>query len=219
MAAQLYAFPAQTALDLPQSLTEKYRPQQLSEFVGLDKPRKIMANLAARPYSSNWLFVGPSGTGKTTMAIALANAIPAEMHLIPSQKCTAQAIEDVRRVCQYVPSAGHRFHLVLIDEADQMSNAAQIALLSKLDSSDPAPSTIWIFTCNSVDRLEPRFLSRCRVLEFSSYGMSAGIAGLLERVWRNETNAPAPNFARICKESNNNARAALMAVETELLCL
>ena len=166
MSAQPIPFPSQETFDFPTPLTEKYRPRRLSEFAGLDKPRKIMSALAARPYSSNWLFIGPSGTGKTTLALALAEAIPAEVHMIPSQKCTAQAIEDVRRTCQYVPSEGFRFHLVLIDEADQMSNAAQISLLSKLDSTDPAPNTIWVFTCNDTSRLEPRFLSRCRTLEF-----------------------------------------------------
>ena len=219
MSAQPIMFPSQPALDFPQALTEKYRPRRLADFAGLEKPKKIMASLAARPYSSVWLFIGPSGTGKTTLALALAQEMKAEIHLIPSQKCTAQAIEDVSRQCQYVPAEGFHFHLVLVDEADQMSSGAQVALLSKLDSTDPAPSTVWIFTANSTDRLEPRFLSRCRVLEFSSYGMSAGIVSLLERIWRNETDAPAPNFTRICKEACNNARASLMSLETELLAL
>lgn len=68
------------------------------------------------------------------------------------------------------------FHVVLADEADQMTNAAQLALLSKLDSTDPAPNTIWIFTANDTQRLERRFLSRCKLLEFSSYGLSSDIA-------------------------------------------
>jgi hypothetical protein len=53
-----------------------------------------------------------------------------------------------------------------------MTNAAQLALLSKLDSTDPASNTIWIFTANDTERLERRFLSRCKVLEFSSYGLA-----------------------------------------------
>lgn len=219
MAAQLLEFSNQGTLNFPMSLTEKYRPRRLADFAGLDKPKKIMAALAARPYSSNWLFSGPSGTGKSTLALALAEEIPAEVHLIPSQKCTAQAIEDVRRSCQYVPAQGYKFHLVLVDEADQMSTAAQIALLSKLDSTDPAPDTIWVFTCNDTSRLEPRFLSRCRTLEFSSYGMGPQATALLERIWQTEAPAGAepPNLARLVKEANNNVRGALMALETELM--
>jgi hypothetical protein len=57
-----------------------------------------------------------------------------------------------------------------------MTNAAQLALPSKLDSTDAVPNTIWIFTANDTERLERRFLSRCKLLEFSSYGLAAHIA-------------------------------------------
>ena len=63
---------AQSSIDFPAGLTERYRPHSLDEFVGLEKPKKICARLAARPIESAWLFVGPSGTGKTTMALTLA---------------------------------------------------------------------------------------------------------------------------------------------------
>src|SRR5258708_37500753 len=77
-----------------------------------------MARLAAQPFQSAWLFIGPSGTGKTTMALALAEAIPAELHHIPSQECNLENIERVRRTCQYVPMAGKRMHLIVVDEAE-----------------------------------------------------------------------------------------------------
>lgn len=99
-----------------------------------------------------------------------------------------------------------------------MSNAAQLALLSKLDSTDAVPNTIWIFTANDSERLEKRFLSRCRVLEFSSYGMRSEIASLLADVWQKETGQPGTlDWARIAKDSGTNVRAALSALELELL--
>jgi replication-associated recombination protein RarA len=200
-------------------LTEKYRPHSIADFVGLDKPKKILSKLASNPFPSAWLLVGPSGTGKTTMALALAEEIGCELHHIPSQNCNLENIERVRRTCQYVPMLGKRFHLVLVDEADRMSPAAQVALLSKLDATDSAPNTIWIFTCNGTDALEPRFLSRCRVLEFSSYGMSTQVADLLSKVWDAEggTTEEKPNFARLVKDSANNVRESLMRLETELM--
>ena len=86
--------------------------------------------------------------------------IPAEVHHIPSQECTVSNIQEKRRICQYVPSAGNKMHMILVDEADRMSDAAQVALLSQLDSTNFPPDTIFIFTCNDSTRLEPRFLSR-----------------------------------------------------------
>jgi hypothetical protein len=58
-----------------------------------------------------------------------------------------------------------------------------------------------------------------RVVEFSSYGIAKDATALLESIWRNEApqGSPAPNFARIVKESNNNVRAALMELELELM--
>ena len=74
-------------------LTEKYRPTNTSEFVGLDKAKKLCAKLAADPFDSAWLFVGASGTGKTTIALALVDELQAELHHIPSQNCTVEAIK------------------------------------------------------------------------------------------------------------------------------
>ncbi|HWF03628.1 MAG TPA: AAA family ATPase [Candidatus Angelobacter sp.] len=216
--ANLFGSQSQPVFDFPQSLTEKYRPQSISEFVGLDKPKKIMRKLAANPFPSAWLFVGPSGTGKTTMGLAFAKEINAELHHIPSQDCNLENIERVRKICQYVPMAGCTMHLILVDEADRMTQAAQISLLSKLDATNFPPNTIFIFTCNETGSLEPRFLSRCHVIEFSSYGMSSELSQLLEKVWTSETDSELrPNFARLVKDSANNAREALMRLETELM--
>ncbi len=208
----------QEAFSFPEPLAEKYRPRRIADFVGLEKPKKILAKLAESPYPSAWIFVGPSGTGKTTMALALAAAIPAELHLVPSQNCTLEAVERIRRTCQYVPLTGYKFHLVLVDEADRMSPAAQVCFLSKLDATDFPPNTIFVFTCNSTDGLEQRFLSRCRVLEFSSYGLASEAQKLLASIWEQETgSAHGPNFARIVKDSCNNVRDALMALEVEIM--
>jgi putative ATPase len=209
----------QSELCFPVSLTERYRPHSPAEFVGLSKPKQLCAKLAERPFDSAWLFIGPSGTGKTTMAMALAELIPAELHHVPSQSCDLATLERVSRTCNYVPMLGRKYHLVLVDEADQMSPAAQLFLLSKLDGTAPCPNTIWVFTANDQTRLQDRFLSRVKVVEFSSYGIAQDAATLLERVW--SENAPvaakAPNFARIVKESNNNVRESLQKLELELM--
>jgi DNA polymerase III delta prime subunit len=156
---------------------------------------------------------------KTSMAQALCSEIKGELTHIPSQKCTAQAIEDACYHCHFVPLTGG-FHVVLIDEADRMTPAAQLALLSKLDATAFPPNTVFIFTCNSKDGLEPRFLSRCRVIEFSSYGMAGEIAGYLDTIWHAEGgNGNAPDLARLAKECRNNVRDALMKLEVELMAL
>jgi hypothetical protein len=205
----------QTDLAFPQSLAEKYRPARIADFIGLERPKKILWAFCKRPASGAWLFVGPSGVGKSTMALAIATELAAELHKIPSQKCNAQSIEDTVRRCWYAPLTPGGFHVVLAGEADQMTNAAQLALLSKLDSTDPAPNTIWIFTANDTERLERRFL---KVLEFSSYGLAGESASYLDRVWHAEGgNDNAPDLARLAKDSRNNVRDCLMRLEVELM--
>lgn len=200
-------------------LTQKYRPTTLASFIGLDRPRRICEAIAARPYDSAWLFIGDSGLGKTTMALALADALPAELHHIPSQDCNLETLRKTLQDCQYYPRNGARKHLILVDEADQMTKAAQLYLLSKLDSTCMVPDTIWIFTCNATTNLEARFLSRCQNVEFSAYGAAPKVAAFLSDVWAAEApaGAAAPNFARIAKESTGNVRAALMTLQNELL--
>ena len=212
------------SLPFPEPLADKYRPERIADFCGLEKPKKIMNRFIANPYASEWLFEGPSGTGKTSMGLAIAKAVDGELHHIPSQACTAAYVNETCFKCYSVPilldpwRAG-KFHVVLVDEADQMTEGAQLAFLSKLDATAKPPQTIFIFTCNAVDRLQDRFLSRCRRVQFSSYGMASGISELLQRVWfgegQNTTNMP--NFQRIAKEANNNVRDALMTLEVELM--
>ena len=206
-------------LAFPQSLAEKYRSVTIAGFIGLEKAKKIMGKFATHPYQSAWLFVGPLGVGKTSMALALVNQLKAELHHIPSQKCNAEAIDKACHDCWYVPLSGG-FHIVLVDEADRMTPAAQLALMSKLDATAFPPNTVFVFTCNETGNLEPRFLSRCRVIEFSSYGMAGEIAAYLEKVWHAEGgNGDAPDLVRLAKESRNNVRDALMKLEVELMAL
>jgi len=205
------------SFEFPISLSEKYRPRTIADFAGLEKPRKIITKFADKPYPSAWLFVGPPGVGKTSMAQALCSQINGELTHIPSQKCTVAAIEDACHHCHFVPLNGG-MHVVLIDEGDRMTPAAQLALLSKLDATGFPPNTVFIFTANSVENLEARFLSRCRVLEFSSYGMSDAICEYLDRVWHSEGgNGNCPNLKRLAAETHNNIREALMRLEIELM--
>ena len=204
----------------PSDLTEKYRPTSIADFVGLDKPKRVASKLASNPpETGSFMFVGDPGLGKTTLALAMAAQMGAELHHIPSQDCNLDTLKSVVNTCHYVPKAGCSRHLVLVDEADQMSAAAQMYLLSKLDSTGRVPNTIWVFTANATEKLHDRFISRCSLIPFSVHGESKQIASHLESVWAAETpaSAKAPNFARIVKDACNNIRAALNELQTEIL--
>jgi replication-associated recombination protein RarA len=198
-------------------LDEKYKPARLADFAGISAAKAILGKFAAKPYPSAWLLLGQSGLGKTTAALALASAIGAEVHRIASKNCTLESVESVCRSCHYYPVAGN-WHVVIVDEADQMSAAAQLAFLSKLDGTDTPPATIFLFTANGTALLKDRFLSRCRTVRFSTEGILEEGAELLGRIFRAEApGRPEPDYAALLRVSACNMRAAILNLELEML--
>ena len=154
------------------------------------------------------------------MAFAYARAIDAEIHHVPSQDCNLENLTRISDTCHRYPydfQTGKpcKWHVVIIDEADEMSRAAQTFLLSRLDGSNPCPATIWILTANGDEKFEPRFLSRLiKLPKFNSYGAGEDIRALLTRIWKEKAKGPEPDFARM---ATGNVREALQALEVELL--
>src|SRR5260370_34865488 len=102
-----------------------------------------------------------------------------------------------------------------------MTPPAQNSFLSKLDGTAFPPQTVFIFTANDTERLHPRFLSRCMVLQFQSHGMAKEAATLLEPIWIAEggTAENMPNMLRMVQNGKNNVRAAVHSLQVELLSL
>jgi hypothetical protein len=209
----------QFSLAYPQSLSDKYLPKHVSDFIGLQAAKRALAKFVANPYPSAWLFVGPPGTGKTSMALAMANDIPAEVRHVPSRECDLAQVENIAYHCHFMPWTGTKMHLVLVDEANEMTPPAQDAFLSKLDATAFPPNTVFVFTSNSTHRLAERFMSRCRVVKFDGAQSEAEITAFLKRVWGLEHGEGTADFAAIARKSEGNIRGALMELELALLGL
>lgn len=195
---------------------EKYKPLKLSDFAGMNRPKAILSAVAREPYASAWLLLGNSGLGKTCMALAFAEAIGGQVVHIPSRECNLERVREVCYDCHSIPMFARApyFWVVIVDEADVMTAQAQLAFLSALDTTAAPPNTVFIFTANSTERLEPRFLSRVRTLRFSTDDLLEPGAALLQRIWQAETgHANGINFREILTAAGLNLRAAIMELE------
>ncbi len=193
-------------------LSEKYRPKEIQDFVGLADPKRILGNFVKHPYPSAWLFVGRSGSGKTAMATALAGSIAAKIHILPASDCTRANLDRLWQSCQSLPTElEFKRHLVLVDHADLLSTPQQKAFRPKLEGSEISSNIVWVFTAESAEGLDEGFSSRCHNLKFSTYGAAKGLASRLQQIWRLEASEdePEPNFERIIKEANANMMLAL----------
>jgi replication-associated recombination protein RarA len=215
--ATLFAMESQTVMEYPRSLVDEYCPKRVEDFIGIERPKKILLSLLRQPRSVACLLIGPPGCGKTTISQAFAAQLGATVWEIAAQECTADRLRDLCFHLSFVPKAGlNGFHVVIVSEADCMSDAASKLLLSKLDSSGQLKNVIWLFSANSTDKLEDRFISRCLQMDLNSYGSSGEISDLLVRIWKDKMGDATPP-ASLKKAVSGNVRDSLMRLECLLL--
>ncbi len=182
------------------TLTEKYRPQTLAEIRGQAMPMRQLQSFKRNPVSRAFIFHGTQGTGKTCAALALANEICGGddvwhgVTIIPSGDLNADSVRELRlNTLATIPWQGTGWKAVIANEADNLSQTAEFCLLDILENLPP--KTVVIFTTNNVEKLSPRFRSRCEIIKFAApvkdFGNGDGTAeaaaqSLIDDVWQKE---------------------------------
>jgi hypothetical protein len=228
--------PLQAGFLFTATMADRYQPRTVSGFAGLDGPKRLFEGLIKQPRPCGILCTGEAGVGKSAMAMAFAEQLPGSPMQINGSKCTLKEIEAMCERFAYYPPTG-MFWICLVDEADQMTELAQLHLLSLLDGTaslkpvwgggfergEPNP-IIWIFTCNGrgpqqLDppaSLLPRFTSRCLKVPFAVPSRDE-LATYLERVWTAENGPATPLGYFELIASDCGVRDALMKLEVDLL--
>lgn len=145
---------------------ERWRPKTIADCILPDRLKAPLQAMVAAGELSNLIFAGPSGTGKTTSALAMGHEIGADMMVINASD--ENGIDVLRNKIKSFASAvsfnGERKYVIL-DEADAITPPTQAAFRAFIEEF--ARNCGFIFTCNYPNKLINPLHSRCTVVSFA----------------------------------------------------
>jgi DNA polymerase III subunit gamma/tau len=169
-----------------QVIARKYRPQRFADVVGQEHVTQTLANaIEQKRIAHAYLFCGPRGTGKTTIARIFAKCLRCKnaptiepcnecpdclaitagnsIEMLEFDAASNTQVDKIRDVIidhvKYMPSSG-KYKLYLVDEVHMLSASSFNALLKTLE--EPPEYVIFLFATTDPEKLPPTILSRCQ---------------------------------------------------------
>ena len=192
------------------ALYRKYRPQGFDEVVGQEAVVRTLQNAVEHgQVRQAYLFAGPRGTGKTSMARILAKALNCagtpgpspspdktcpiclaiangtSLDVVEMDAASQRGIDDVREIRERVvlqPVEG-RYKIYILDEAHQLTDAAWQALLKLIE--EPPPHLVFVFCTTELHKVLATVRSRCQTFVFQRPRLQE-VVTLLRRVAEGE---------------------------------
>ena len=161
---------AETHERAPLALYRKYRPGAFRDFRDQDVIVSVLeAAVAQKKLSHAYLFAGGRGTGKTSMARALAHAVgTSDSDIYEMDAASNRGIDEIRELREGVSTLPFEstYKFYIIDEAHALTPAAWGALLKTLE--EPPEHVVFVLATTELDRVPETISSRCQVFNFKN---------------------------------------------------
>lgn len=159
-----------------QALYRKYRPKTFEDIVGQKHIVSVLKNAVEKKQVSHaYLFYGPRGTGKTSIAKIFANVINENeiyqkdsvdiLEIDAASNNGVDEIRDIKEAIKFLPNKG-KYKVYIIDEVHMLTTAAFNALLKTLE--EPPAHVIFILATTEIHKIPATILSRCQRFEFKN---------------------------------------------------
>lgn len=194
----------------------KYRPQALDQVIGQDAAVAALAQVIERKQSQAFLFTGPAGCGKTSLARIVADMMgcgPAD--IVETNAGNHNGIDDMREITdglRFKPLDSSR-RALLLNEVHALSKAAWNSVLTVIE--EPPKWAVWLLTTTDSDKVPEAVVTRCTRVDVKPVPWQVLVSDLLRPVAENEGMEVQDAVLGMCaREARGSPRQALVNLST-----
>lgn len=208
------------------------RPRTLDALVGQTKNVKLIRGLQKKKSPKAWMFVGATGSGKTTIAqiIALSLQCSHDKFGVPCKICrrhkatmpiyeidcgTVTGVDDIKkyiRSSEYEILSRGRKKVFILDECQMLSKHSQSALLKPTESL--GSNTVWIFSTTDPDQMRKTIRSRCQIIALKPFNRDEILEAVTTLLEKSDSELSADDLTEALVENNiTSGRLVAQAVD------